>query len=156
MVAHTSSGTERSTFSTTFHGARNLGSASTMPATAASSVPTTEIAKVSQIPTATAHNHARLVSGGKNPVTKSAMAEAASPVNKAHKSISSNCQLATTPASNATSTAMLRTPQALARAAGVTSSARRSALDKASASSTSAIKTSKMEQASPPLSIFMA
>ena len=108
------------------------------------------------MPTSTVHSQAALVSGGKKPVTKSPIAAAAWPVNSCDQSMPSNCQLATMAADTASSTAALRQPQGAARGAGVASRARRKPFDSASAPSTSSTNTSRMEQASPPLSIFIA
>ncbi len=156
MVAQTSSGTERSTLSTRLQGARQRGNASSRPSTAASRVPTTEMASVSHTPTATLRSHSALVSGGKKLMTNSSMDRPAAPVNSEGRSISSMAKLAATPSARAAQVRALRQPQALARAAGGVSSARRRPRESRSAPQTSSMKVSKMVEASPPLSIFMA
>ena len=156
MVAHTNSGTERRVLSTSVQGSRILGSASSRPATAASSVPTTDMANVSQVPKATLRSQGAERSSGKKLATKSAMARADSPDHSASSGMSSHWKLATAASAVASTKPALRQPQGEARAADGVSSARRSQPERASAPSTSSMKVARMVAASPPLSIFIA
>ncbi|KAF5290196.1 hypothetical protein FQR65_LT20676 [Abscondita terminalis] len=110
----------------------------------------------SHTPMATLRSHSALVSGGKKLMTNSSMDRPAAPVNSEGRSISSMAKLAATPRARAVQMRALRQPQALARAAGGVSSARRRPRESRSAPQTSSMKVSKMVEASPPLSIFMA
>jgi len=126
------------------------------PAAAASKVPTTEMARVSQVPSSTLPSQSDDRSGGKKPVTKAAMECTDSVENSPSKGMSSSAKLAAMPVSTASTKPTLRQPQGEARAAGGMSSARCSQPDSASAPSTSSMKVTRMVAASPPLSIFMA
>ncbi len=156
IVAQTSSGTERRVLSKKLNGARQRGRASSRPAAAASSVPTTEMASVSQTPLATRASQSADRSGGKKPATNSPIERAASLENSAPKPMSSSRKLAAPPRTMAVPTSPLRQPNGDGRAAGGVSSARRSQPDRPSAAKTRAMKVSRMEAASPPLSIFIA
>ena len=177
-AAHTSSGTERSAFSSRRVGARPraaspscrrlAGSASASPPTAASSVPSADIASVSQVPTSTLCRKGPERSGGKNSARKRPMLRAASSDRNCAHCRSRLQKLATTSASTAAVN-----QQALQRASnngggrrwgtlagegcvtGAHPKARRSPALMRSASATRATKTASIVSTSPPLNIFI-